>query len=236
MCERGSDVAFVDLGIDDVASLAGILGIEKLFPLLHLCERIAVGRHGIAVECRSLIRGHDVVGQFLRVVIGNVESRHAADQRRTQRAGVLQERLQPLTLHRTAFPGEVGSQVAATAIDGVASEASHVRHEPSSLARGLVIRRRFRGHGQGERQIMCPVGEREQCRRQRIDLRGGKGELRHLQRRSKGMWLPDLGCDVVRYSVRHPGQKNNLGERLTPDAGQFRSEVIRLLDAVDQVT
>src|ERR1039458_1448388 len=143
LCERGSDVAFVDLGIDDVASLAGILGIEKLFPLLHLCGRIAAGRHGIAVECRSLIRGHDVVGQFLRVVIGNVESRHAADQRRTQRAGVLQERLQPLTLHRTAFPGEVGSQVAATAIDGVASEASHVRHEPSSLARGLVIRRRL---------------------------------------------------------------------------------------------
>src|SRR5208282_258808 len=29
--ERWSDVAFVDLGIDDVATLAGILGIEKLF-------------------------------------------------------------------------------------------------------------------------------------------------------------------------------------------------------------
>src|SRR5208282_4921153 len=30
LCERWPDVAFVNLGIDDVARLAGILGIEKL--------------------------------------------------------------------------------------------------------------------------------------------------------------------------------------------------------------
>src|SRR5260370_39283763 len=47
--EGRSDIAFVDLGIDDVARLAGILGIEKLFPLLHLCGVIAAGRHRIAV-------------------------------------------------------------------------------------------------------------------------------------------------------------------------------------------
>src|SRR5208282_161638 len=45
-----SDVTLVDLGINDVASLAGIFGIEKLFPLLHLSRRIAAGRHRVAVE------------------------------------------------------------------------------------------------------------------------------------------------------------------------------------------
>ncbi len=182
MREGRSDIAFVDLGIDDVARLAGILGIEKLFPLLHLCGGIAAGRHRIAVECRCLISGHDVVGQFPGVVIGKIEPRHAADQRRTQSAGVLHERQQPRSLHRTAFPGQVGSQVAAASVDGVAGEASHVRHELPGLARGLVIRRRFGRHGQGERQVMCPVGEREQCGRQSIDLRGREAELRHLQR------------------------------------------------------
>src|ERR1035441_7718721 len=47
--ERWSDVAFVYLGVDDVARLAGILGIEKLFPLFHLSRWITAGRHRVAV-------------------------------------------------------------------------------------------------------------------------------------------------------------------------------------------
>ena len=82
---------------------------------------------------------------------------------------------------------------------------------------------------------MCPIGEREQRSRQSVNLRGCEAELRHLQCRSKRTRLPDLGRNVIRYSVRHPRQENNLRERLASDAGQFRSEVIRLLDAVDLV-
>ena len=39
--QRRSDVALVHFGIDDVARLAGILGIEKLLSLLDLGERVS---------------------------------------------------------------------------------------------------------------------------------------------------------------------------------------------------
>jgi len=74
----------------------------------------------------------------------------------------------------------------------------NVVQELSGLARGLVVRRWLRRHGQCHGQVMCPVGEREKRRRQRINLRGCETELRHLQCRSKPTGLQDLGRNVIR--------------------------------------
>src|SRR5579862_6727845 len=48
--QRGTDVPFVCLGIEDVASLAGILAIEQLAAEFHLSLGVAGRRHGIAIN------------------------------------------------------------------------------------------------------------------------------------------------------------------------------------------
>src|SRR5437879_13401482 len=69
-----------------MAGLAGVLGIKELLALLDLRRRIAGERQGITIHRRTLIDGHDVVGQFVDFRVCQIELWHSPN---TLRPGLI---------------------------------------------------------------------------------------------------------------------------------------------------
>ena len=149
--------------------------------------------------------------------------------------GILQELDQPRALHGTAFPGEIGSHVAAVAIDAMATEASQIGHQFSGFAGGLIVRFRLRGTVSDggsvwERSLNASSAVVSESICAGVNVYCGI-----FKPWPESARLFDLGRDVIWQRVLHAGQENELRDRLAADAAELGREVFRLLDAVDFV-
>ncbi len=145
------------LRIDDVAGLAGVLGIEELAALFDR-GRIRGRLDRIPIEGWRLIRGQNVIGESGRFRVGHVELGHAPDERGPQRVGILEKLQQPVALDGAAFPGQVGRHVSAAAVDGVATEAVQIAHQPPGGAGRFVVAGGVSGDAQASGKSAGAIG------------------------------------------------------------------------------
>ena len=139
-------------------------------------------------------------------------------------------------LHGTAFPGQVGRHVAAAAVDRVATEAMQVVHQLPRLARRADSWRACARNAQ-RRPAGCArsVCASKGCRPARPPARPRACTAAFSARcRKTAACGSSPRCSPASVCAT-PGANTNLRQRAAADGGEFRSEVIRLLDAVDLV-